>query len=49
MDGKDVSSAIIRPGNYSPVKRIGAKLKDGRLRPFTFAKFNLTGMYQTKY
>ncbi|KAF8322720.1 hypothetical protein DL93DRAFT_2162840 [Clavulina sp. PMI_390] len=42
IDGKDVASAIIRPGNFSPVQRNGAKLKDGRMRPFTFAKLNLT-------
>lgn len=43
IDGKDVSSAIIRPGNYGPVSRSGVKLKNGNLRPFTFAKLNLTG------
>lgn len=43
VDGKDVSSAIIRSGNFSPVARSGVKLKDGRLRPFTFAELNLTG------
>jgi hypothetical protein len=42
IDGNDVASAIIRPGAYNPVLRSGAKTKDG-LRPFTFAKLNLTG------
>ncbi|KAF9507504.1 hypothetical protein BS47DRAFT_1421412, partial [Hydnum rufescens UP504] len=41
IDGNDVASAIIRPGAYNPVLRSGAKTKDG-LRPFTFAKLNLT-------
>ena len=48
VDGQDVCSGIIRPGYYSPVTRNGVKLKDGRLRPFTFAKLNLTGMCRIK-
>lgn len=43
VDGKDVSSGIIREGNFGPIKREGMKIKDGKLRPFTFAKLNLTG------
>lgn len=45
IDGKDVASAIIRPGRTTPVERSGAKQVSHKIKPFTFANLTLTGMF----
>ncbi|CAE7054953.1 unnamed protein product [Rhizoctonia solani] len=42
IDGKDVASAIMRPGRGKPVSRAGAKISADKLRPFKFANLNIT-------
>ncbi|CAE6443424.1 unnamed protein product [Rhizoctonia solani] len=42
VDGKDVASAIMRPGRSKPVSRSGAKVSADKLRPFKFANLNIT-------
>ncbi|KAG8733671.1 hypothetical protein FRC11_004133 [Ceratobasidium sp. 423] len=42
IDGKDVASAIMRPGRSKPVSRSGAKVSADKLRPFKFANLKIT-------
>ncbi|CAE6363044.1 unnamed protein product [Rhizoctonia solani] len=42
IDGKDVASAIMRPGRSKPVSRSGAKTSADKLRPFKFANLKIT-------
>ncbi|KAL5526324.1 hypothetical protein ACEPAF_8047 [Sanghuangporus sanghuang] len=42
IDGKDVASAIIRPGRQTPVKRTGAKVRRNVIKPFVFTELSLT-------
>ncbi|TDL25738.1 hypothetical protein BD410DRAFT_895959 [Rickenella mellea] len=42
IEGKDVASAIIRPGRLNPVERAGVKTKGHRIRPFKFSEIKLT-------
>ncbi|KAH8112681.1 hypothetical protein DFH11DRAFT_470693 [Phellopilus nigrolimitatus] len=42
VDGKDVASAIIRPGRETPVERAGAKKNARKILPFTFSELSLT-------
>ncbi|KAL5504381.1 hypothetical protein ACEPAH_8455 [Sanghuangporus vaninii] len=42
IDGKDVASAIIRPGRKTPVKRTGAKVRRNAIKPFVFTELSLT-------
>ncbi|CAE6480358.1 unnamed protein product [Rhizoctonia solani] len=42
IDGKDVASAIMRPGRSKPVSRSGAKISADKLRPFKFANLKIT-------
>ncbi|KAL5525560.1 hypothetical protein ACEPAG_6896 [Sanghuangporus baumii] len=42
IDGKDVASAILRPGREAPVKRTGAKVRRNVIKPFVFSELSLT-------
>ncbi|KAG9014038.1 hypothetical protein FRB94_000235 [Tulasnella sp. JGI-2019a] len=42
VDGKDVASAIMRPGRVKPAVRHGAKVSPSVIKPFTFSRIRLT-------
>ncbi|GJJ08353.1 hypothetical protein Clacol_002567 [Clathrus columnatus] len=42
VDGRDVASAIMRPGRSIPVERAGMKTSSRRIKPFKFSVLTLT-------
>ena len=43
VDGRDVASAIMRPGRSKPVERLGAKTSSKTIKPFKFSVLRVTG------